>query len=169
MNWLRCLLVLSLAIGTLFAAPNAHAITSCSAEMTALNFNSADPADGTATATITYECGSYFAPANVAVGLCFAIGQGSAVPGLVRSGAIRVDVLLLRGAWLRPPGAVGWIAVVYGTLASAHAVCVTARVLRETRHTAQVRHALRCRAWRRSIAVWIRLPVGMKPPRLSAS
>lgn len=77
MNWLRCLLVLSLAIGTLFAAPNAHAITSCSAEMTALNFNSADPADGTATATITYECGSYFAPANVAVGLCFAIGQGS--------------------------------------------------------------------------------------------
>jgi len=77
MNWLRCVLVLLLGTAAVMVAPTARAGTTCSAEMTSLNFNSANPADGTATATIDYECLSVFSPARVAVAMCFAIGPGS--------------------------------------------------------------------------------------------
>lgn len=77
MNWLRCILVLLLGSGAIFGMQEAKAGTWCQAEMTSLNFNSANPADGTTTATITYECLTLFGGRRVAVGMCFAIGPGS--------------------------------------------------------------------------------------------
>lgn len=79
MSWLRYVLLLLIAVAGLLCIPEARA-TSCTASATSLDFNSANPADGSTTATINYSCTSYFSTPGdrVAVSMCFAIGAGSA-------------------------------------------------------------------------------------------
>lgn len=79
MTWLRLLMAALLATASLLAALPAQAATGCSASVTALDFNSANPADGTTTATISYECNTYAFLTRVAVSMCFAIDAGSAL------------------------------------------------------------------------------------------
>lgn len=77
MNWLRSLLLLLVCAGAFLVAPDARAATECTADMTALDFDSVNP-DGTAKATISYRCetNSNNLLGRVTVGMCFAIGPG---------------------------------------------------------------------------------------------
>lgn len=80
MNWLRCVLVLLLATAAVMA-PTARAGTTCSAEMTDLDFGLVDPANQSTTATINYECDTKGGGGTrTTVRMCFAIGAGI-VPG----------------------------------------------------------------------------------------
>jgi spore coat protein U-like protein len=86
-HWLVGLALLSLAFG--FAGP-AHALTSCTASMTALAFGDVDPlAMRTATATLTVTCNSLNLGVlgNVKVRACVNIGKGAQPRAMPRTGA----------------------------------------------------------------------------------
>ena len=75
MNWLRCLLALTLCTAGAFVSPGAGAATTCTASMSDLEFGLGN----TSTAMIDYECvtTNAFISSRADVSMCFAIGAGS--------------------------------------------------------------------------------------------